>query len=329
MVLAGAISTLASIILFGVSPVAFLLLIPTAIIVFIVSLIIGHFLTEPLRVLCQNISTFVDTGHIVPFSAQGELYEADCLRESFEELADLARAQQEDLTLKSKRQNDFISDVAHELRTPLTAIHGNAEMLLDPDLPPDLHDKFTNIIIDESERLGRLTNDLLTLQHIERTPLATELRRVNLHNLSREVLDTLSPMLNQREARVEVEGEAPDVLGDPDRLKQVLSNLIENASRFIEPGGRIWIEIFGLRNNSIIVVKDDGKGFGDIDPSLLFDRFYRADPSRYRGTGGSGLGLSIVKSIVEAHDGSVEAVNLPEGGACFIVVLPSIVENAR
>ena len=79
-----------------------------------------------------------------------------------------------------------------------------------------------------------------------------------------------------------------------------------------------------MNDNSIIAVKDDGCGFGDVDPKLLFDRFYRTDASRTRGTGGTGLGLAIVKSIAEAHDGTVEAVNLPEGGACFMIAIPSI-----
>ena len=134
----------------------------------------------------------------------------------------------------------------------------------------------------------------------------------------------LEPILRDRHANTEIIGEAPDVLGDPDRLKQAVTNLVENASRFIEPDGHITIELFGLKGNSILAVKDDGTGFGDIDPQLLFDRFYRTDASRSRGTGGTGLGLAIVKSVVEAHDGTVEAINLPDGGACFIIALPSI-----
>ena len=151
-----------------------------------------------------------------------------------------------------------------------------------------------------------------------------ELARVNLNNLARDVLDALEPILREREANTSIVGAAPDVLGNADRLKQAVTNLVENASRFIEPGGHVIIELFGLRGNSVIAVKDDGPGFGDIDPKLLLDRFYRADASRSRGTGGTGLGLAIVKSVVEAHDGTVEAINLPEGGACFIVALPSI-----
>ncbi|MCQ4881969.1 ATP-binding protein, partial [Alistipes onderdonkii] len=137
--------------------------------------------------------------------------------------------------------------------------------------------------------------------------------RVNLKGLAHSVIDALEPILRDREANTEIVGEAPDVLGNPDRLKQAVTNLVENASRFIDPGGHITIELFGRRGNSILAVKDDGPGFGDADPKLLFDRFYRADASRSRGPGGTGLGLAIVKSVVEAHDGTVEAINLPEG----------------
>ena len=258
----------------------------------------------------------------------GRLHEADELSKTIDSLVEKTKSQQIDLALKERRQSAFVSDVAHELRTPLTAIRGNAEMLSDPDLPPELHDKFCSIIVGESERLSRLTNDLLALQRIENDHTPFELQRVNLKGLAHSVIDALEPILRDREANTEIVGEAPDVLGNPDRLKQAVTNLVENASRFIDPGGHITIELFGLRGNSILAVKDDGPGFGDADPKLLFDRFYRADASRSRGTGGTGLGLAIVKSVVEAHDGTVEAINLPEGGACFIVALPSIPAEA-
>ena len=183
--------------------------------------------------------------------------------------------------------------------------------------------------IAESERLSRLTHDLLTLQRIDDNAMPMELSRVNLRELATGVLDALEPILRDRHANTEIVGEAPDVLGDPDRLKQAVTNLVENASRFIEPDGHITIELFGLKGNSILAVKDDGTGFGDIDPQLLFDRFYRTDASRSRGTGGTGLGLAIVKSVVESHDGTVEAINLPDGGACFIIALPSILPGER
>jgi two-component system OmpR family sensor kinase len=303
---------------------AFLLLVPGAAITFLLSLVIGHFLSEPLRLLLRRVRAY-RAGAPVTFEVDGRLHEADELSESMDALVKRLESQRADLVRETRRQSEFVSDVAHELRTPLTAIRGNAEMLQDPDLPPSLREKFTDIIVSESERLSRLVNDLLQLQRIENDANpAHDMSRVNLREVAQSVVDTLHPILVERGANVEITGEAPDVLGNVDRLKEALTNLVENASRFIDPGGHIVIALCGLRDSSVIQVKDDGTGFGDIDPNLLFGRFYRADTSRARNTGGTGLGLAIVKSIVEAHDGTVEAVNLPEGGACFIIAIPSI-----
>jgi len=313
------------VLVFGMPWTSFVLLLPASLITFVLSLVVGHFIAEPLHVLLKKVTAY-RSGMDVRFEPDGKLKEADDLSVTLDSLVKKVNSQRADLVRESRRQGEFVSDVAHELRTPLTAIRGNAEMLEDPDLPPELHSKFTSIIISESERLSRLVNDLLTLQRIENDETPTDLARVNLRVIANSVVDTLAPILMEREANVEIVGEAPDVLGNADRLKEALTNLVENASRFIEPGGHIVIDLCGLRGNSVIQVKDDGTGFGDIDPNLLFGRFYRADASRARNTGGTGLGLAIVKSIVEAHDGTVEAVNLPEGGACFIIAIPSIVE---
>ncbi len=298
-------------------------MVPATFLTFALSLIIGYFLAEPLRLLVRKIKAY-RAGANVEFVSDGKLYEADEISESMDALVRKLESQQADLVRENRRQSEFVSDVAHELRTPLTAIRGNAEILADPDLPPEMQKKFGAIIISESERLSRLVNDLLTLQRIEYDSTPRNFARVNLRTVAQEVVDTLHPIITDREAHIEIVGEAPDVLGNADRLKEALTNLVENATRFIEPSGHIVIELFGLHGNSVVQVKDDGTGFGDIDPSLLFGRFYRADTSRARNTGGTGLGLAIVKSIVEAHDGTVEALNRPEGGACFIIAIPSI-----
>ena len=326
MLLASSLILFVCTILFGLPWQTFALLVPAACITFVLSLIIGYFLAEPLRLLLRKTRAY-RAGASVTFEADGRLHEADELSESMGVLVNKLESQRADLVRESRRQSEFVSDVAHELRTPLTAIRGNAEILQDPDLPPSMRERFTDIIVSESERLSHLVNDLLTLQRIENDANpADEMERVNLRSVAVDVVDALHPILAEREANVEIVGEAPDVLGNSDRLKEALTNLVENASRFIDPGGHIVIDLCGLHGNSVVQVKDDGMGFGDIDPNLLFGRFYRADTSRARNTGGTGLGLTIVKSIVEGHDGTVEAVNLPEGGACFIIAIPSIEE---
>lgn len=304
---------------------SFLILVPAGVVVFCISLIIGHLITEPLRILQKKAQAFQEGNLRVDFTPDGRLYESDALAVSFDDLVKRAVWRGAELDLQERRQAAFVSDVAHELRTPLTSIHGNAELLLDSDLPPELHEKFCNTIIAESERLSRLSNDLLTLQRIEGDSSPTHFARVNLNTITYETVDSLDTLIKERNSSVSISGEAPDVLGDVDRLKQVLTNLIDNATRFAGlKEGHVSIELYGLEGNSIIAVKDTGPGFAPEEAQLLFGRFYRSDVSRTRETGGTGLGLSIVKSIVENHDGTVEAFNRSEGGACFVVTLPSI-----
>jgi two-component system OmpR family sensor kinase len=234
------------------------------------------------------------------------------------------RSSMAEVAAESKRQGQFISDVSHELRTPLTAIRGAAETMMDEDIPYEDRRHFCENIVRESERLTRLANELLTLQRIDGGGEIV-LQRVNLHDIVSNAANMLAPLLEERDVAITISGEAPDVLGDADRLQQVALNLIENASRFTQPdAGQIWVELSGVKGHSVLTVRDNGRGFGDVDPARLFDRFYRGDSSRARATGGTGLGLTIVKAIVTSHDGTVEAINLPGGGACFIVAVPSL-----
>ena len=167
-----------------------LALIPIGVVIFCISLLIGHFLSEPLSDLAKKTAAFRN-GAAVTFEPDGRMYEADLLASDFKRLVQTTTQQQHDLDIKERRQNEFISDVAHELRTPLTAIRGNAEMLSDPDLPPSLHEKFCDIIVNESERLSRLTHDLLTLQRIESSPIPETMQSVNMQDLANSVVDAL------------------------------------------------------------------------------------------------------------------------------------------
>lgn len=297
--------------------------------VFIVSLIIGHYMAEPLTNLHRRATAVLEGDATVEVSPEGKLHEADLLADDFAALSEQNKSKMAELVIRGKRQTQFISDVAHELRTPLTAIRGNAETMMDPDMPPALRERFCHTIINESERLTRLANDLLTLQHVEEGTDQTSWRRVRLRDIVVDVADALGPLIEERGGALVVTGEAPDVLGNADRLQQVVYNLVANAARFVGEGGLVTVRLEGLADRSVISVLDNGPGFGNIDPKLLFTRFFRGDNSRARNTGGTGLGLSIAKSIVEAHDGTIEAVNRAEGGACFIVTLPSIHDHIQ
>jgi|GEM_PF-373144 len=334
----------------GVDPSIYFLLIPLSLATLLIALYLGSLLAQPLEDLnrrirkrrAQNLRIVAtrlqaldpDDGDDVadtrrPWSKwlakQMHFSEARILSEEADALIELDEAQRSHLEMLEMRQLEFVGDVAHELRTPLTAIRGDAEVLMDPDLPPELHQKFCENIVRESERLTRLTVDLTTLLKAREDNPEERRQRTDLHEVVEMAVGSLSPILYEHKAQVTITGAAPEAICDPDKMEEVVSNLVDNANRFIDEGGHIDIELSGEDDRAVITVLDDGPGFGDIDPRLLFERFYRTDFSRSRNRGGSGLGLAIVKSIVEAHGGTVEAANrpAPAHGARFTVRIPA------
>jgi len=235
----------------------------------------------------------------------------------------------DELKAEERRKTQFVSDVSHELRTPLTAIRGAAETLLDGDVEPDDQQRFLSTIALEASRLGRLANDLLTLQRIEGATGELPLRQVDLRLAADRAAAMLEPLLEDREVTLSINGRAPLVLGDLDRLQQVVLNLVDNASRMVGQGGHVVVELTGEGDRAVFSVIDDGPGIPDADLPRLFDRFYRADSSRTRASGGAGLGLAIVRAIITAHGGRIEAANMPSGGARMTVVLPALAEEPR
>ncbi len=220
-----------------------------------------------------------------------------------------------------ERLRRFVADASHELRTPVTAISGYAELRRKGGLSdPDDEDRAWSRIESEGKRMGALVEDLLTLARLgQGTPL--HVSEVDLARVVRDaaedhrVIDTEHP--------VTVTG--PEVLiveGDADRLHQIVSNLLANVRVHTPPWTTVEIALEEHDDEVSIQVSDNGTGVPDGALPMVFDRFYRADPSRSRRSGGSGLGLSIVEAIVAAHGGTVEASNLKDGGARVRVVIP-------
>lgn len=218
----------------------------------------------------------------------------------------------------------LVEDMAHELRSPLTAIRGYAEGLRDGVFPqPSVA---LSGLQRELARVERLIADL------RRSALPTspaEFWPVDLGDLAVSVARGIEGAARRRgiELEVSVEPGGPyKVIGDPDRLGQVIANLLDNAVKFTPPGGRVKLEIGpqagGESGEVRVAVRDTGLGIPPRHLPHVFDRLYRAEPSRSRSTGGTGIGLAIVKQIVLAHGGTVEAQNLPEGGALLVCRLP-------
>lgn len=266
------------------------------------------------------------------------------LADSFNKLANEYENALSRITTEDTRQLQFVSDVSHEFRSPLAGIRGTAELLLMGDVPYEDQVRFLSTIVRESDRLSRLASDILTLESIEGATGELPLRRFRPREAVDRAAEMLDSLLEIREINFSIQGEAPEILGDIDRIQQVVANLIDNASRMVDEGGRVWVELSRARRSelgsraitrlyfdvdefAVISVCDNGPGIPEEEIPRLFERFHRTDVSRARNTGGAGLGLSIVKAIVDAHGGELEVKNRLAGGAQFTIYLPTIPQD--
>ena len=289
-----------------------------------VALLIGVFLartiSRPVRELTAATQVVAqgELGHQVPVRGQDDLGE---LAASFNRMsADLARS------AESRRQ--MTADIAHELRTPLSLIMGYTEALSDGKLQgkPETFD----ILHEEAQRLSRLVDDLRTLSLADAgelsltrrsaAPLALLERAASAHSAQAQAQDV--------SLRVEVDQDLPEIEVDPDRIAQVLDNLLSNALRYTPAGGEIVLSAqhspgqgAAHPGSLTIRVRDSGDGIAPEDLPHIFDRFYRGDKSRHLKEGESGLGLAIARSLVEAHGGSMSAESEPGVGTTFSIRL--------
>jgi two-component system OmpR family sensor kinase len=284
--------------------------------------VLTRFLTAPLRGL-QTGAAALASDHSVRVTPAGPRETHD-LAVAFNELAEEIESSSVELHEEERRKSRFVSDVSHELRSPLTGIRLAAETLLDGDVGPADEKRFLATIIRESDRLTGLANDLLQLQRIEGATGELPLARVDFTQAARLAVEANEPLAMERGVTVMVEGAAPMVLGSRDRLQQVVGNLVDNAVRHTPAGHRVTVALSEESGEAVLRVLDEGPGVRDEDLSNLFQRFYRAQYSRDRASGGAGLGLAIVQAIVVSHRGTIEAANRPEGGAVFTVRLPKL-----
>jgi heavy metal sensor kinase len=218
-------------------------------------------------------------------------------------------------------QRRFVADVSHELRTPLTAMRGNLEILRrGAARDPAALDESLAAMEREANRLVRLVGDLLLLAQAE-AGLGIRHEPVALDELVLEVVRELHPLAGGVALTPEI-AEQVEAVGDRDRLKQALLNVVVNALQHTPSGGCVRVALGRVDDHAELRVSDTGEGIVAEDLPLVFDRFYRADKARSRVTGGAGLGLAIVKWIAEAHGGSVEATSAPGQGSTFVLALP-------
>lgn len=272
---------------------------------------------------------FIDKDH-----AHETLYKVVCEPVSgSEEIAALVSFQ--DVTSQEtagQMRRDFVANVSHELRTPLTVIQGFIETLQGPARgDPKASERFLQTMATEAERMVRLVNDLLSLSQVESEERVRPTERVELHEALMAVVGTLTPLATVHEVELRILAAQRDywVLGDPDQLVQVFTNLVENAIKYAPDGKVIEMVINTIDRDPIlgqravqIDVKDRGAGFDEMHAHRLTERFYRVDNHRSRSLGGTGLGLAIVKHIVNRHKGRLRITSEIGKGSCFSVILP-------
>jgi signal transduction histidine kinase len=222
------------------------------------------------------------------------------------------------------QQSDLLSEVVHELRTPLTSIRGFSQMLLfAEDIDQGQKLEFAETIYREATRLGQIVNDFLDLARLEsgRAHIAQE--PVNMGEVISETLAILQPQAAERQVSIalQIPETLPTIIGDPARLKQVVVNLVSNAVKYNQKGGRVDIEVQVGEDEFNVAVRDTGRGIAEEDLPHIFEKFYRVDDPEQQSKG-TGLGLSIAKHIVEVHGGTMSFQSVWGQGSTFAFTLP-------
>ena len=250
-----------------------------------------------------------------------------------EDLPDDARAAAESLNRRldalassEKEQQQFIADVSHELRTPLTVLRGSLEVALEEDRSAEEYREAIGSALLEVRHLTRISQNLLFLTRGESGRVTLSFANLDLGRFASDTVRDLAPAAADRQ--MELEASTPKVpvyvFADSGRMQQVLHNLIENALQYSDAGGRIQVRVAAAPGEALLSVSDTGVGIPADDLPYVFERFFRSKRSRRANPGGSGLGLSIVRWIVEAHKGRVTAESAPGRGSTFTVRLPVI-----
>jgi signal transduction histidine kinase len=285
-----------------------------AVIALLVGVVLARNLTRPLRDLTLAIQAMTagELKQEVPVRSADEL---GTLTQAFNRLsADLARSHE------LRRQ--MTADIAHELRTPLTVIRAYIDGLCDGTFKPT-PTRFAAMQA-ETQHLQRLVEDLRTLSLADAGELPMQRVPVSCGALLERLAAAYAPQAGARDIAlpVSIEPELPDIIVDPERMIQVLGNLVTNALRYTPSGGRIALSARRQGATVALAVQDTGAGITPDALPHVFDRFYRGDPARSQQDGESGLGLAIAKSMVEAHGGKIEARSEPGQGTTFTVLLP-------
>lgn len=297
----------------------------TLVILFLLSLIILIFFTEivyiPLRKITHATEQYAAGNMHYEFQVDSD-DEIGYLAASLNFMASQIAGAEDD-------QKKFVANVSHDFRSPLTSIRGYLDAMLDGTIPSELHEKYLEIVLNETERLTKLTNSLLTLNNLNTRGMLLDRTDFDINEIIRRTATSFEGTCRQKTVAIELilTGDEMYVNADMDKTQQVLYNLIDNAIKFSHHDSVIKVETSLKKNKLFISVKDTGIGIPKEDQKMIWDRFYKSDLSRGRDKKGTGLGLSIVKEIINCHGENINVISTEGVGSEFIFSLQLSARN--
>ena len=280
-----------------------------------IAILISNNISKPVEVVSNMANLIGDGDYDNKIDYDSNIVEIDVLIKSINNLS----AKLEEQENLRKR---LTTDISHELRTPFTSIQTHLEAMIDGIWEPDT--ERLNSVNEEVIRLTNLVNQLQNLAKFDSEKSKLNLAKVNVKNLIMNVVYNNQGKALEKNINIECDLESIDSYLDKDKISQVIVNLLSNAIRYTNNGGKIFISSYKENNNLKIQFKDNGIGIPKENIKYIFERFYRVDESRSKNTGGIGVGLTIVKSIIDLHQGTIEVRSELNKGSEFIVILPNL-----
>ena len=280
-----------------------------------IAILISNNISKPVEVVSNMANLIGDGDYDNKIDYDSNIVEIDVLIKSINNLS----AKLEEQENLRKR---LTTDISHELRTPLTSIQTHLEAMIDGIWEPDT--ERLNSVNEEVIRLTNLVNQLQNLAKFDSEKSKLNLAKVNVKNLIMNVVYNNQGKALEKNINIECDLESIDSYLDKDKISQVIVNLLSNVIRYTNNGGKIFISSYKENNNLKIQFKDNGIGIPKENIKYIFERFYRVDESRSKNTGGIGVGLTIVKSIIDLHQGTIEVRSELNKGSEFIVILPNL-----
>lgn len=266
-------------------------------IVFVAVLV--YFLAKKITKPILNLSDVARSIAKGNFKQRVEIDEIEELAELGETFNDMA----ESIEVFETTRNSFVANISHDLRTPMTTITGFVEGILDGTIPKEKHEWYLSIVLDESKRLSRIVNDLLDISKLEQGSFNLEMQDFDINELTRLTVIKFEKNITDKDIQLSVEFESENLLvnADKDAISRVLTNLLDNAIKFTNENGFIDIKVGMKDNKAYVSVQNSGLGIAEEELAHIFDRFYKTDKSRSLDKNGAGLGLYIVKNIIQSH----------------------------